>query len=84
MMMQTNPPIQSRKKTFQFQPDANLIEHNPLQFEQRREFGEHLRPEQLANYIMAEAQRNKEERQNDVSKTSTECPYKRAARPIPF
>lgn len=80
--MQTNPPIQSRKKTFQFQPDASLIESSALQFEQRREFGENLRPEQLMDYIMQEAQRCKEERQNDVSEEN--CPYKRATHLVPF
>ena len=56
-MQNLNQPIQSRKKTFQFQPDASLIENNPLAFEQRREFADSLTEQQLRDYIMKEALR---------------------------
>ena len=69
--MQTlNQPIQSRKKTFQFQPDSTLIENNPLAFEQRREFADGLSDQQLCDYIMKEALRCMNERQEDVSKNA--------------
>ena len=66
-MQNLNQPIQSRKKTFQFQPDADLIENAPLAFEQRREFADGLQENQLCDYIMKEAMRCMGERQEDVS-----------------
>jgi len=59
--------IQSRRKTFQFQPDADKIERAPLAFEQRKEFMHGVDDNDLRTYIMSEALKCQGERMEDVS-----------------
>ena len=59
--------IQSRRKTFQFQPDASKIEKTDLAFEQRKEFMHGVSDDDLRTYIMSEALKCQGERMEDVS-----------------